>query len=69
MIKPASAAKGNGRRSPLELRLAAGGLTARLTTHSQAQAKRAEQFKPGTQLRVRLRSVDARRGRVDVELL
>eukprot|EP00966_Prymnesium_polylepis_P103839 2404626-Prymnesium_polylepis.1 len=40
----------DGRPTPLELRLTAGGLPARLTTHSAAQARRAAQCKPGTQL-------------------
>ena len=69
VVKPATPARANSRASQLEIRLAAGGMVARLTTHTAAQARRAEQMKPGKQLRVRLRSVDARRGRVDVELL
>ncbi|KAL1499763.1 hypothetical protein AB1Y20_012450 [Prymnesium parvum] len=69
VVKPATPPKAGGRGGALELRLEAGGMLAYLTTHTAAQARRAEQCKAGSKLRVRLRSVDMKSGRVDVEML
>ena len=72
--KPLATAKGQGRgggKPPqqLEVRLAAGGVVARAMVRSAAQARQAAQLRAGESLKVRLRSVDARRGLVDVELM
>ena len=58
------------RVSYLELRLdAAGGVAARALIRTPSQHKAASRLQMGQPVRVRLRSVDAKRGTVDVELL
>jgi hypothetical protein len=61
---------GKGRPgSPLQVRLLAGGLLATPQLPTDALALKAELYKVGQTVRVRLESVDALHGRVEVELL
>ena len=70
VVRPARRSGGQGGRgSLLEVRLVAGGMLASAYTQTATHVRRAEQLKVGQKVRVRLRSVDARRGLVDVELL
>ena len=52
-----------------EVRLASGGVVARASVRTPAQQRMAKKLQLGQPLRVRLRSVDTRRGTVDVEPL
>jgi uncharacterized membrane protein YgcG len=63
-----SAAK-SSKPAQLEVRLMAGGVIARATMRNLAQARDAALLQRGERVKVRLRSVDARRGLVEVELL
>ena len=60
-----------GARAPamLEVYLDACGVAARALVRTPAQHRAAARLQVGAQVRVRLRSVDARRGTVDVDLL
>uniref|UniRef100_A0A6U7IBS1 RNB domain-containing protein n=1 Tax=Haptolina brevifila TaxID=156173 RepID=A0A6U7IBS1_9EUKA len=56
-------------RVEVEIRLHAGGVSAVATARTASQARRATRLQQGDVLQVRLRSVDTRRGRVEVELI
>jgi len=53
----------------VEVKLEAGGMLAHATPSGPSASRRIAEIKPGMRLRVRLRSVDARRGRVEVVLI
>ena len=60
---------GGGAPAMLEVYLDACGVAARAAVRTPAQQRAAAKLQIGAQVRVRLRSVDARRGTVDVDLL
>jgi hypothetical protein len=59
---------GDGRGS-IQVRLSAGGVMAEVYTHNAEQRERVMRLGIGRKLRVRLRNVDGRGGRVQVELM
>jgi hypothetical protein len=59
---------GDGRGS-IQVRLSAGGVMAEVYTHNAEQRERVMRLGIGQKLRVRLRNVDGRGGRVQVELM
>ena len=60
---------GGGGGGSLQERLSTGGLLADVIMHTEEQRERAVKLSLGQKLRVKLRNVDSRGGRVMVELL
>ena len=56
------------RATQLEIRLAVGGVVARATLPPAAASKRSAELHTGAKLRVTIRSVDLRRGHVEVDV-